>query len=240
MPSSAIRVERWTDLDEVRDGWLKAGLVAGLPGLRMAELFRRRPRIFHEYEYLVVAVAAGDRVPLAVLAARWQHTSEGLRFLHIGAQFVVDAARGSDVFRQSWRELLAAVCDSGQFPTVSVLKTFNPIAYCAMRAYGRLPGTAMYPDVARPDVDPVLAGMAHEIAQQLAPDHSFDALTGVIRGVGVPADLYRERPSCEDADVNAYFLRHLLPSDRLLTFVLVRTSGTTREIQHRFEPATTN
>jgi hypothetical protein len=238
MPTNGVRIERWTEgLDPEQDAWLKDGLISGLPGLRMAELFIHRPWIFHDHEYLVVAVDVARCCPLAVLAADWHTTGDGLRFLHIGVQFVVEEARGGDIFRLSWRELLAAVCQSGRFPTVSVLKTFNPIAFCAMRAYGRLPGTVMYPDLAEREVDPVLAKMANEIAHELAPDHPFDALTGVIRGVGLPKDLYSQRPTCHDAHVNTYFASHLSPGDRLLTFVLVGSSNAEKEIEHGFQPA---
>lgn len=234
MPTAEIRIERWTKaVGAEQDAWLKAGLTAGLPELRMSELFACRPDIFQTSEFLVIATDAAGRAPLAVLGACWQSTLSGVRFLHIGVQFVVTAARGSEVFRRSWRELLGAVGASGEFPTISALKTFNPVAYCAMRAYGRLPGAVMYPELER-EPDLATVRLAQQIAQALAPNHAFDPGTGVISDIGLPRDLYRSRPTCEDAAVDDHFRRHLSPGDRLLSVVHVRERRTAADIQQRF------
>ena len=234
MSAAEIRTERWETVSPDQDSWLKAGLVTGLPELRMAELFACRPDLFQTSEFLVVATDVDGRLPLAVLGASWQGIESGLRFLHIGLQFVVAPARGSPAFRRSWQQLLATVVGgAGEFPAISALKTFNPVAYCAMRAYGRLPGAVMYPELER-TADPAMTGLAAQIAHALAPDHAFDSETGVITGIGVPSDLYRVRPTCEDPVVDDYFRRQLSPGDRLLSVVHVRESRAGTDIQQRF------
>ncbi len=238
MLATQVRIERWEQpnaLDDERDAWLKNGLISGMPSLRMAELFACRAQLFRDVDFLVVAVHTVDDVPLAVLGARWHTTAAGLAFLHIGVQFVAESAQGGDVFRLSWRELLAAVVESGRFPTLTALKTFNPIAYCAMRAYGRLPGAVMYPEIERAARDSAIDAIAKQVAWDLAPNHVFDAVTGAIKGIGTPQDLYHERPTCDDESVNDYFATHLEPGDRLLSLVQIRDPRTQYAIQRQFE-----
>lgn len=234
-----VRIERWSGtrpLTEEQDRWLKRGMVEVMPDLRMDELVRLRPALFREPEHLVVARDAEADVPLAVLGSSWQFTAAGERFLHIGVQFVAARLRGGDTFRLSWLEHMAAVLASGHFPSWSALKTFNPVAYCAMRDYGRLPGAVMYPEVQMdsPGRDAALDSVAQCIAGALAPAHAFDPAVGVIRGIGVPRDLYRERPHCRDEQVNAHFAEHVAVGDRQLCIVHVRSKETEAAIMAHF------
>lgn len=216
------------------DAWLKRGLAQAMPDLRLDELFRVRPRLFADLEFLVVAEDAATHQALAALGSRWAFTGAGERFLHISVQFVAQSRRGGRLFVGTWQEHLTAVLASGFFPRLSALKTYNPVAYCAMRAYGRLPGAHMYPELDGRDTNAALAAKARDMARTLAPDHEFDARHGVIRGVGVPRDLYRERPRCDDEAVDAYFAEHVRPGDRLLAVVEVGGSQTEAAVKERF------
>jgi hypothetical protein len=216
------------------DDWLKRGLVDAMPDLRLRDLFGLRPGLFTDVEFLVVAEHEQTGQPAAVLGSRWAFTSTGRRFLHIGVQFVASSLRGGSLFLRTWQAHLAMVVESGFFPALSALKTYNPVAYCAMRSYGKLPGALMFPAMDQPGGDAPMATVAGDIAQALAPDNEFDARCGVLRGVGVPPDLYRERPACDDPFVNAYFDRHVRPGDRLLAIVEVHSPQTEDAIMQRF------
>ncbi|WP_391530308.1 hypothetical protein, partial [Candidatus Frankia nodulisporulans] len=63
--------------------------------------------------------------------------------------------------------------------------------------------------------------LAREIAAALAPHAPFAASSGRLTGIGVPRDLYRTRPRCDDARVNAHFERHTEPGDRILCVVRI-------------------
>ncbi|MFL6130530.1 MAG: hypothetical protein ACJ73E_15890 [Mycobacteriales bacterium] len=234
-----VRIERWSGtrpLTEEQDRWLKDGMTEVMPDLRMRELLELRPDLFREPEHLVVARDADADVPLAVLGSSWLRTGVGDRFLHIGVQFVAARSRGGDIFRRSWVEHMAAVVAGGHFPVWSALKTFNPVAYCAMRDYGRLPGAVMYPEVQMGSVgrDAELDTVARRIAGTLAPRHRFDPEVGVIRDIGVPRDLYRERPRCRDERVDAHFAEHVAAGDRQLCVVHVRSKRTEDAIMAHF------
>ncbi len=229
--------------------WLREGLVAALPDLRMAQLFASRPDLLHEAEHLVVGVERDSGQPVSALGASWEHTTDGRPFLHIGVQFVAATLRGGQVFSTSWLALLEEVIATGGFPVLSALRTYNPVAYCAMRAYGELPGAVMYPRVTRngsapgggsvagpPDGrDLAMRALAGEIAATLAPGAAFDPASGLLAGIGVPRELYRERPLSADAAVNAHFARYTSPGDRILCAVHVHDPATAEAIGANFE-----
>lgn len=234
-----VRIDTWDDehrIDDERAAWLQRGLVEAMPDLRVADLLVLRPGLLTESQHLVVASDPHSDLPLAVLGSSWKLTGAGRRFLHVGVQFVSPQLRGTDVFRRSWLEHMRIVISHGQFPTLSCLKTYNPVAYCAMRDFGRLPGAVMYPDVTgdgRSDGDG-LRDCAVTIAAVVASDHDFDAETGIIRGVGQPRNLYRQRPLSREQDVNSYFGRHVAEGDRLLCVVEVRSRDTEAAIMQHF------
>lgn len=221
-------------VDASTDRWLKEGLGTAMPEMRMADLFAARPGLFREAENLVVAVDVGGQ-PLAALGSRWAVTGDGLRFLHIGVQFVSRPHRGGSVFSASWAVLLADLLADGQFPNIAALRTYNPVAYCAMRDYGRLPGAVMFPEMGEAVADPVVARLAGTVAETLAPGADYEPRTGRIRGIGVPTDLYVAEPTCADPGVNRYFARHTRPGDRILCLVHVRSRHTEAAIVAAFD-----
>jgi hypothetical protein len=234
---AAVTVERYSParpLEPAAERWLQQGLVRALPDLRLDHLFAVRPTLFRDVEDLVVPVDAGTGEPLGALGSRWVCTAGGDRVLHIGVQFVAQRRRGESVFGRSWWALLEQVVRRGGFPRISALKTYNPVAYCAMRAYGRLPGAVLFPDVQRVHQDAPTRALATELAAVLAPGHPYDPDSGVLHGVGVPRDLYRTRPTCDDADVNGYFGRVTRPGDRVLCVLHVRDRATEAAILDLF------
>ncbi|SNQ46510.1 conserved hypothetical protein [Frankia canadensis] len=231
-------------LGPAADAWLKAGLARALPDLRMDALFAARPDLFRSAEHLVVCLDTGDGDatgsgdgsgrPVGVLGASWASTADGERFLHIGVQFVARDLRGGAAFSASWLALLDDVVSRAEFPRISVLRTYNPVAYCAMRAYGRLPGAVLYPDPQRERRDARIGDLASRVARALAPGARFDRRSGRLAGIGVPADLYRTRPTSDDDLVNAHFARHTRPGDRILCMVHVRSEQTIQAILDGF------
>ncbi|MBE3205682.1 hypothetical protein [Parafrankia irregularis] len=220
-------------IDTETDRWLKDGLAAALPDLRMPALFEARPDLFRSTEHLVVCTRADGR-PVAALGASWASTAAAERVLHIGIQFVDRDLRGGSAFSSSWLALLTQVVATAEFPRINVLRTYNPVAYCAMRAYGQLPGAVLYPDPRRDQRDARLGELASRVAAAVAPDAPFDRRSGRISGIGVPTDLYRARPTCDDPAVNDYFRRHTRPGDRILCMVHIRSSETATAILDGF------
>ncbi len=201
--------------------WLAEGLISALPKLRMDELFRRRFDMFDEAELITVAVV-GDTV-VGALASRWDALPDGTRFLNITSQFVAEGHRHGGVFRTSWRgHFTDLIRDDPTFPEAIALKTYNPVVYCAMRSFGLAPYVRMYPSVTAPQ-HPSLAGLAAAVAAVVSPGHEFRPDSGVIRGAGVPADLYPAAPVCRDAQVNDYFDRYTRPGDRVLCLLQIPT-----------------
>lgn len=233
-PYTVVRFSQDCELGLAEDRWLQEGLVAALPDLRMAELFAAGPGLLREAEHLVVGVDRASGQPVSALGASWTATAAGRRFLHIGAQFVSARLRRGPVFSTSWLALLEDAVVTGGFPVLSALRTYNPVAYCAMRAYGRLPGAVMYPEVGPAGQDPDVTRLAGEIAASLAPAAPFDPDSGRLAGIGVPRGLYRGRPRCDDAAVNEHFERHTVPGDRILCVVHIRATATVDAIVENF------
>lgn len=163
---------------------------------------------------------AGDLAGL--LASKWTVSAADEEFLHITAQFVAECQRHGRVFRLSWAAHFAEVCRRQRdCPGLSVLKTSNPLVYCAMRVFTRLLGVTMYPEIGALVQDSDLTRRAGEIAKVIAPEYGFSGGTGVIHDIGVPSDLYRTTPLSADRRVNAYFARNAGPADRMLCMLAI-------------------
>jgi len=204
---------------------LVEGLIAALPGLRMRALFAARRDMFNDADLITTAESRTGELA-GVLASRWVTVGDDLRFLHITSQFVAEGHRHGVVFRRSWADHLATLCaGAGGFPTVSVLKTYNPQVYCAMNSLAAVPGVSFYPAVDHTS-SLGLTGLAVRISRAVSPGHPFDPVAGVIRGAGVPADLYLEPPRSSNQAVNHYFARHARPADRVLCLLSIPAAVT--------------
>jgi hypothetical protein len=211
---------------------VSTGLAATLPDLRMRELFRLRPDLLDGADYLVAATdSATDRV-VGVLASRWLELPSGRTCLHILVQFVGAAYRGGSIFRRSWALHFAELLAEGhEFPEVLVLKTYNPVAYCAMQAFSGHPQAAFHPQPAGPAASAArLRSLAVEVAAAVAPGAPFDAEAGALRGIGVPPDLYPRIPACSEPAVSDYFARTVRPGDRVLCVLHARTAAARQAI----------
>ena len=228
MDGSSVRISNLTagELSAADQDRLVEGLVQALPALRMRDLFAARRDMFTEADLITTArTPAGELV--GVLASRWATLPDGTRFLHVTSQFVAEGHRHGVVFRRSWAEHLTRVsAGPWGFPTINVLKTYNPRVYCAMNSLTAVPGVSFYPVVDGSAPDPRVAGLAARISRVVAPVAAFDAATGVIEGAGVPADLYPELPRSANPSVNDYFARHVRPSDRILCVLLIPQAST--------------
>lgn len=222
-----------------REQWMVDSLIAALPNLKMAQLFACRRDMFHDADLITVAVDDGRAV--GVLTSAWATLPSGARFLHVLTQFVGERyqAGRTHAFRLSWGDHLGnLVCGAADFPRLLALKTYNPIAYCAMRAFTRIPGVTIYPD---PNVA-VQATRAQELAAQVAAQVAtvpFDAATGVLHGAGRPVDLYPDLPSSSHKEVNCYFAAVTRPGDRVLTLLEVPSEAQAATILSAFGVAGT-
>ncbi|MEV0642218.1 hypothetical protein AB0I77_46360 [Streptomyces sp. NPDC050619] len=206
---------------------LVEGLAEALPELRISRLFELRPDILTGPDYLLITFDRTTGRAVGLLTARSFTLSDGSHCLQAMVQFVGGAHRRGTVLRENWLRLLrTCVADRG-FPDVIALKTYNPVAYCAMRALGRTGD--IYPALTGPQ-DPRMTAWADEVAEGAAPSCPFEPEVGVVRGSGVPVDLYRSRPTSEDPAVNAYFAAHTDPGDRVLCLVRVDSAETGERI----------
>ncbi|MFI1797505.1 hypothetical protein ACH427_09135 [Streptomyces sp. NPDC020379] len=205
------------ELTAQREEWLVDGLTAALPALRMRELFALRRDMFRSAGLVTVAVDPTTGAAVGALASRTDRLPDGAELLHVTTQFVAEGLRHTAVLRSSWGAHFDALGRTAEdLPRLIALKTYNPVVLCGMRTFTRIPGTSLYPDCSGAPQDAARMARAESVAALLSPGHPFDPRTGVISGIGIPADLYPERPLCRDAAVNAYFARTTRPGDRVL------------------------
>ena len=202
-----------------RTAGIAAELADALPDLRIRALFEARPDLLSAAEHVIVAVDGADRA-VGLLAASSVQLPGGVAVLQAMVQFVGVNQRGGRVLRESWTRLLGDVTAERGFPDVVALKTFNPVAYCAMRALGR--SEQVYPALAGPQ-EPGMRLLATRVAAAVAAGYPFEPDTGVIRGSGRPTDLYLRRPESSDPEADRHFAAHTRPGDRVLC--LVRFGG---------------
>ena len=208
-----------SDLTTATEQWLVDGLITALPGLKMADLFAIRRDMFREADLVTVATAVPGGTAVGALASRWCALPSGDEFLHVLTQFVGERYQRGPVFRQSWGSHFTAL---GSVPDVIALKTYNPIVYCAMRAFTRIPGVTLYPEITPgAGQDPVMARLAGQVASAVGNAHAFVPQTGVISGIGVPRDLYPELPRSSSREANDYFAATARPGDRVLCVLRV-------------------
>ena len=210
------------ELSTATEQWLVQGLTTALPDLRVARLFELRRDMLTDADYLVCAVGPEEGTAVGLLASHWMELPSGRSCLHVTVQFIGDRYRHGSTFRRSWAELFSRLRDDGRgFPDVVALKTYNPVVHCAMSAFGAHPEIGLYPlldsiGAAAGGSTPVAAELVAEVAEAVAPGARFDRNHGVIRAIGRPTDLYRNRPLSSVADVDAYFAAHVDPGDRIL------------------------
>ncbi|MCC9308319.1 hypothetical protein LN042_14680 [Kitasatospora sp. RB6PN24] len=203
--------------------WIVDGLVETMPGLRMRELFELRRDMLVDADYIVAGVDRERDLVVSLLTSRWVTIPSGHACLHVMVQFVGDEYRNGPVFGRSWSVHFARLLADGRpFPQVIALKTYNPVVHCAMSAFSGHPDITMYPDLSG-RLDPGAAALAAVVAGALAPGAPFDPARGVIAGIGLPVDLYHERPTSYVPEANAYFAANAEPGDRVLCMLRVPT-----------------
>ncbi|MFF7633618.1 hypothetical protein ACFZB9_10770 [Kitasatospora sp. NPDC008050] len=210
------------ELPPATEKWIVDGLVRAMPGLRARELFTLRRDMLIDADYIVAGVDRERDQVVSLLTSRWAQLPSGRSCLHVMIQFVGDGYRNGEVFGRSWSTHFARLLTEGHpFPEVIALKTYNPVVHCAMAAFSAHPEVGMYPDLAGRDHR--AAEVAAEVAGVLAPGAAFDPARGVLRGIGRPRDLYRERPVSYVPEANAYFAANAAPGDRVLCLLQVPT-----------------
>jgi hypothetical protein len=236
------------DLTAEVEQWLTSGLIDSLPSMKMRELFAARLDMFRDADLITVAVDGGAVV--GALSSRWSTLPSGSDFLHVTTQFVAETHRHGEVFRKSWRAHFSTLLGRGDaFPRLIVLKTYNPVVYCAMRSFTGASGVTMYPAIgaspgtsanasasanASGSAGAGLTEVAALIATAVAPGHDFEPSTGVLRSAGWPPDLYPRLPLSRDLAVNSYFAEHTRPGDRVLCVLDIPTTAGADMILHAF------
>ncbi|MCO6005446.1 hypothetical protein NE236_10675 [Actinoallomurus purpureus] len=216
--------------------WIVDGLTEALPALRMRSLFTLRRDMLRDADLITLAVETPRRSVVGALSSRWCTTPAGGGFLHIMTQFVGERRQGDGIaFAGTWGRHIEGIYEStSEFPELWVLKTFNPIVYCAMRGFTRVPDVAFYPDIYAERQDPRIVRTAERVAAIAAPGHTFVPSTGIIRGAGEPADLYPWLPESRDEKVNDYFAATTLPGDRMLCMLSIPTPEAAETILRMF------
>ncbi|MFC4591371.1 hypothetical protein [Sphaerisporangium corydalis] len=224
------------ELTQGVEEWLIDGLTAALPDLEMARLFSVRRDMFREADLVTVATRTSDGSAVGALSSRWSVLPSGEPFLHVLTQFIGQRQQRTSTFPRSWGSHFAALQGSERgFPRLIVLKTYNPTVYCAMSAFTRVPGVTIYPQVPAPGgQDASQRRLAMQVARVVAGGHPFDPDSGIIRGIGVPPDLYPALPSSSNKAVNDYFAKVTSPGDRMLCLLTVPTAAAANAILSTF------
>jgi hypothetical protein len=224
------------DLTQDLEEWLVDGLIAALPSLEMARLFANRRDMFRQADLVTVATETSRGSAVGALSSRWSALPSGEPFLHILTQFIGERYQRGVTFPRSWGSHFAAIQRSRQgFPKLLVLKTYNPLAFCAMAAFTRVPDVTFYPEAtAAGRQDQAAQELAKQVAQVVAGSHVFEPETGVIRNAGVPRDLYPALPVSSNEAVNDYFAATTRPGDRILCVLRVPTTEAANTILSAF------
>jgi hypothetical protein len=188
--------------------------VRGMPELNLTELFRCKPNLLQDCDHVVTATAP-DGEFAGVVAARW--VGGGNLFLQLAISLIQARYQRSPLLRAMWHTAFEQIAAGPRlFPAVIALRTYNPAAFQAMRVFAQLPGVAVYPRIDGGDQDPAMVQLAKSVAEQLGGGCPFDHRTGILRGAGVPLDLYSALPEGGREVVLRYFCAHLAAGDRLL------------------------
>jgi hypothetical protein len=223
------------ELTPTWEEWLVDGLAKALPSVQLRGLFTVRTDLLREADLITVAVCRPAGEVAGVLSSQWVTLDDGVRFLHVTTQFVGERYRDGVVFRRSWAAHLAAVGAGHRgFPSIIVLKTYNPRVYSALRSFGRLTGASFYPGTDRDGSDTGIARLASRISRTISPECRFDPTTGVISGAVVPADLYPARSASANAAVNSFFARNTHPGDRVLCMLMMDTPQAVDAVMRHF------
>ncbi|OAB55230.1 hypothetical protein AY600_14125 [Phormidium willei BDU 130791] len=211
--------------------WVRDGLTAAFPDLRMGDYFGRNPDWFPRQDHLVLAAEAPRGPLVAVLASRWFVEADGFRFLHVTTQLIAARWRRSPMLRHMWSLHFDALRQGeAGFPRLLVLKTCNPSAFRSMAIFARIEDIDIYPRVDGTPQAPQAAALARRIAHCISPGHPFAPSTGVLSGVGVPPDFYPALPAgVRQEELERHFHDHLTPADRILCIADIRTEAA----QHR-------
>ncbi len=221
------------ELSRAEEQRIEAEAAAGLPELRLPQLFREKPGLLSACDSVVVARAKPGAAFTGLCAASFHPGAPS--FLQLVISLTRAAYRRGPLLKSMWRIVLSSVAARcREFPGILALRTYSPAAFQAMSAVLRIPGVRVYPDVRADEQDQSLAKLATHIAARLNPDCAFEPGTGVLRRAGVPLDLYPALPEGGRAELRKYFERHLLPGDRMLCVLTASKQSARRRIAHAF------
>jgi hypothetical protein len=208
-------------IDDDLERRIVAELTEAMDELRMDAYFAVRRGELREYDHLLLAEDAHGRI-VGALASSWRTTADGTAFLHVPLNMISAAHRATGVFVSMWARHWSEV---DPFPTVVALRTYNPLVLAFLRSVeAAVPGITVYPCLEEPN-DAAMTSLAVAIAHAVSPDRPFEPDLGVVRGSGLPADLYAALPQTAGGAVQDYFARHLDRADRVLCVVRVDSAA---------------
>lgn len=192
-------------------------LASSMPSYRVADYFRSKPDIVGPDSAVVLATDTETGRAEALLAAT-AHSLDGVRYVSLDTILVAEQHQKTPLSTRMLACLVRGMAGSSQeLPAFLMLTTGNPTSYCMMSAFVRLAGARVYPTISG-EQHPDDAELAATLARKHRPQFAFCKETGVLAGGAgkVPPDFYPQRPVSRHPQTNAYFSRHVGPSDRLL------------------------
>jgi hypothetical protein len=231
-PTFTIRHACGAELDDTEHRAWQASVIRGMPELRLAELFRLKPDLLRECDHVVTASDCQGEFA-GVVATRWFAGHPA--FLQLAISLIQGRHQRGSLLRELWHTAFQAVVDGlRSFPAVIALRTYNPAAFQAMRAFALIPGVAIYPRIDGGEQDPAMMQLAGAVAEHVAGKSAFDPRTGVLARAGVPLDFYAALPDGGRDNVRRYFRAHVAAGDRLLCVLCAKDPAARQRICDAF------
>lgn len=200
---------------------IASDLASAMPDYRVADYFRAKPDIVGSQSGVVLATDRETGRVVALLVAT-RHSIETAGYVSLDTILVAQQYQRTTLSARMLTCLVKGMATSSlELPSFLMLTTGNPTSYCMASSFIRLADARVYPRITG-DQDPGDASLAATLAKIHRPLFSFCKRTGVLAGGAgsVPPDFYPQVPISRNREANAYFARHLGPSDRLMCLMI--------------------
>jgi hypothetical protein len=200
---------------------IASDLALGMPSYRVADYFGAKPDIVAPNSGVVLATNTETGRVVALLVAT-RHSLGLTAYVSLDTILVAERYQKTTLSARMLTCLVKGMAASSiELPSCLMLTTANPTSYCMATSFIRLAQVRVYPRIVG-DQHPEDAKLAATLAQIHRPQFAFCKGTGVLAGGAgmVPQDFYPTLPASRNRETNAYFGRHLGPSDRLLCLIV--------------------
>lgn len=191
-----------------------AGLQRHMPNYGVAQYFEKKGHVVLTGADCACVAVDREQTAAALLSGNFFPGFFFINTLLIGERF-----QRTSLLKRMLAELFRRTFStSASFTDLLVIKTYNPISYCALRIFNAIPATGFYPIIGGRNVFGRVKERLRAAAAMLDPECVYDPETSVLKdcAYGVTEQFYVCRPICRDGRVNEYFRKHLSPRDRLL------------------------